>query len=340
MFANKGCERRSINVIKTGGLHFLSDRPSFAEALEQLLDNLKVDPIAFSECAVAPGWRMTFAASPTVGLHYVEAGTGQIVVEGALPIPFEAGVVLMTPPGLGYRIEPFGQSPAAPGDRTLEITLPPTPPTSRADRWIAGKGDPSIVLVCGHFVALDPVLEGLFAGLRAAIVHSFAGQSMADLMHMVAGEFDAPRPGQRSMVRALLHQLLISLFREADAAHEPWVDSVRVLRDVQVMRAFHAMVADVAALHSQASLADIACLSRSAFSKRFSEALGDSPMAVLRELRLLRAAELLRIGTKPVQQICSEVGYQSASSLSRAFRARFGAEPMAYRLRCSQRLAQ
>lgn len=319
------------------GPYFLSERPEFTAALEQLFDSLKADPIAFSECVVAPGWRLAFTASPAVGLHYVTKGSGWVSVAGAPPKALAVGTVLITPPGHAWRIEQPGEQGVIPDNQIVEVTLPPLPLAHRVDRWTAGEGASAMELVCGHFVALDPALKGLFAGLRTAAVQPFAGESMAALMRLMLKEFAAPGLGRRAMVRALLQQLLISLLREAVATQEDWVDRVRVLHDAQVLRAFRAMVTTIEAPHSLASLADIACLSRSAFSKRFREALGGSPMAILRELRLLRAAELLRSAAQPVQRVVTDVGYTSASSFSRAFRSRFGCEPAAYAATISQR---
>jgi AraC family transcriptional activator of mtrCDE len=46
--------------------------------------------------------------------------------------------------------------------------------------------------------------------------------------------------------------------------------------------------------HSVESLAQVACLSRSAFATRFTSTVGKSPMQVLRELRLRQAMQQLK----------------------------------------------
>lgn len=69
-----------------------------------------------------------------------------------------------------------------------------------------------------------------------------------------------------------------------------------------------------------------ACLSRYHFHRAFKRAFGETPHAYLTNVRLRRARSLLRTGV-PVIQACMEVGFSSASSFSRLFRAHFGVSP-------------
>jgi AraC family transcriptional activator of mtrCDE len=93
------------------------------------------------------------------------------------------------------------------------------------------------------------------------------------------------------------------------------------------------MVADPAFDHTVDSLAQVACLSRSAFMARFASVIGRSPMAVLRELRMRRAAQVLEMNSLSVGQVANEVGYASRSSFIRAFREAYGVDPSEYRAR-------
>jgi AraC family transcriptional activator of mtrCDE len=79
------------------------------------------------------------------------------------------------------------------------------------------------------------------------------------------------------------------------------------------------------------SLAASAYLSRSAFMARFAEVVGQSPMTVLRALRMRQAAEQLRTGQIPIEQVVRNAGYESRSSFARAFRKAFGKDPAEYR---------
>jgi len=73
-------------------------------------------------------------------------------------------------------------------------------------------------------------------------------------------------------------------------------------------------------------MADLAAMSRSGFAALFKETTGLAPMEYLTELRLLAAKARLK-QNKAVSIVANEVGYDSASSLARIFRKRFGVTP-------------
>jgi transcriptional regulator GlxA family with amidase domain len=81
------------------------------------------------------------------------------------------------------------------------------------------------------------------------------------------------------------------------------------------------------------SLAEEAVMSRSSFSERFRVLVGQPPMRYLTELRLTRAARLLKSTDATVADVARSVGYGSEDALSRAFKHRFGEAPSAYRTR-------
>ena len=74
-------------------------------------------------------------------------------------------------------------------------------------------------------------------------------------------------------------------------------------------------------------------LSRSHFSYVFQSNTGLSPMQVIQEARLTRAAELLLVGPPlPLKQIAAEVGMRRADVLARAFRKQYSMTPTEFRL--------
>jgi AraC-like DNA-binding protein len=101
--------------------------------------------------------------------------------------------------------------------------------------------------------------------------------------------------------------------------------------DRAVQRALEALQRDVRRRWSVQSLAKAVGLSRAAFARRFTQALGVGPIAYLTELRLALAAERLREQDESLAQVAREVGYESEFAFSRAFKRRFGVPPASYR---------
>lgn len=73
-------------------------------------------------------------------------------------------------------------------------------------------------------------------------------------------------------------------------------------------------------------LAEVAGMSRSAFAVTFKDVMGDTPADYLTDWRLSLAQAALRDG-QAVKTIANELGYATASALSRVFAQRLGCSP-------------
>jgi AraC-like DNA-binding protein len=94
----------------------------------------------------------------------------------------------------------------------------------------------------------------------------------------------------------------------------------------------------VGLLHNQpgdpwtvASLARWTNMSRSAFSERFRDVIGQPPLHYLTEVRMARACHMLTNTELSVKQIAALVGYESPSSFTNAFKRWNGTSPANYR---------
>ena len=121
---------------------------------------------------------------------------------------------------------------------------------------------------------------------------------------------------------------LIEALRSHDVGEDGVVAGLlNGLRDPALARALQAIHADVRAGWTVAGLAVVAGMSRSAFSARFGEIMGCAPIEYLARWRMAIAKEALAQGTKSLDRIADEIGYESASAFSTAFRKRLGCPP-------------
>jgi transcriptional regulator GlxA family with amidase domain len=67
------------------------------------------------------------------------------------------------------------------------------------------------------------------------------------------------------------------------------------------------------------------------FLRAFRAAFGETPHDFLTRLRLARARELLTVSTRPVTEICFDVGFSSLGSFSTLFRRHVGLSPVEFR---------
>jgi transcriptional regulator GlxA family with amidase domain len=79
------------------------------------------------------------------------------------------------------------------------------------------------------------------------------------------------------------------------------------------------------------SLARRAGMSRAVFARKFGVEFGRSPLRYLTEVRMERAAELLRASDLPLAEVAERVGYASEFAFNRAFKRHFLLPPGGYR---------
>lgn len=167
--------------------------------------------------------------------------------------------------------------------------------------------------------ALPPLLLvplGAVPGLRPALDLLFA-------------ETDRVRCGSRLLADRLFEVVLIQLLRWViDHPQAVGVSSglVMGLSDPRLARALVALHAAPQDDWSLARMAAVAGMSRSAFADAFKAVTGSTPAAYLTDWRLTLASSLLRAG-RPQKLVAAELGFSTASSLSRAFKQRFSASP-------------
>jgi AraC-like DNA-binding protein len=97
--------------------------------------------------------------------------------------------------------------------------------------------------------------------------------------------------------------------------------------------ALHAVHKEPARAWTLDELARTANTSRSVLAERFQHLVGSSPIQYLTQWRMLLAANLLRRSNAPLTHIAQDVGYQTDTAFSRAFRREYGAPPAAWRRR-------
>ena len=295
--------------------------------VEKLLGTLDVNFVALTECLVSSGYSLELeGVKDAPGIHYNITGTGRAVIGDREPFPLRPHALIVVPPDSPIRIEVEGRN----GFTDLHL-IKAQPRTAWGDnirRVSAGHGDASLLLVCGYFHATYGAAQELFGNLSEPILENFeAGDQVDAKLQAALGELASQEIGSGAMSAALLKQVLVLLLRRSIVSMNAWEERFPVLSDPLVARAFAAMAMRPGDDHSLQSLAQVACLSRSAFAARFTAAVGKSPMRVLRELRLRQAMHQLKGGGMTVELVARNAGYASRSSFIKAFRSSYGIDP-------------
>ena len=300
--------------------------------LENLISALEVKVVALSECLIAPGYRLEMEGLDHPGIHYNLAGDGRMSIRGGPPFQLRPHTLIIVTPNSPFWIEVPGGS-----VKRVRGQLPNGEGTG-IRRFLAGDREPEIILICGFFDATYGLSTELFRDLAEPIVEHFA---IEDRVHSklenALTELAAQEVGSRAMSDALLKQVMVQLIRRSLGSSTAWAKRFVLLRDPQIARAFGAMAASPGSPHTVLSLARAASLGRSGFMARFTTVVGETPMTVLRDLRMRQAAQYLWTTDLGIDQIAGFVGYASRSSFVRTFRRTFQAEPSEYRAQLRER---
>jgi AraC family transcriptional activator of mtrCDE len=294
------------------------------------MNELEVHFVKLAECLVSSGWRLALGATDALGMHYVLAGSGRMIVRNNPPIDLSPHTLVILPRRQPFILEVSAQHGTI---KTVE-GHGQIFESGALRRCVAGEGEPELMVICGYFNAsfggsLDP-----FATLQPPLVERFASADQLDrTLKCALAELLAQEVGMKAMTTTLLKQVLVKLLRISLKSPNLWVERFSVLGDPQIARAFADMVSQPCRSHSVQALSEKAGLSRSVFMARFTTAFGRSPMAVLRQLRMRHAAVLLTNDHLSIEQISHRAGYASRSSFFKAFQKAYGSDPSNYRAR-------
>lgn len=300
--------------------------------LEILMMTMEVEVVLLAECLVENGWRLSFPALKMPAIHYNLGGMGELIVGGSHRIPLAPHTLVITPPGQSFQIDVAPIKGPSAKRNHVETQWSPDDYFGPVHRFVAGAGEPEVMLICGYFRASFGSSIDLFESLSMPIVEQFkAGDDLEHRLKAALREIGAQEIGAGAMTTTLLKQVLITLLRRSLSSTELWLERFATLSDHRVARALASMVARPGGAHTVASLAETAGLSRSVFMSRFTSAFGSPPMVVLRDLRMRHAANLLKADILSVEQISRTVGYSSRASFFRAFRDAYGQDPSDFR---------
>ena len=318
---------------KTKGPEIVKESPEHLlplADLEALISSLHVDFVNLTECVVSKGWRLSFSATDRPGIHYNLTGHGQVRIGRKSPVPIAPHTLIIVPPRQSFAIEAAGSSGNV--GKTAVRKWEANDASGTLQRAVAGCGRPHLLMICGYFEAGYGGAVDVFGSLQSPLIRTFDDRSgLHHNLKSALKELHAQEVGMSTMASAMLKQVLVMLFRQSLKSSELAENVFPLLRDARIAHAIAAMVAEPAAEHTVELLAQKCGLSRSGFMARFSESVGDTPMVVLRRLRLRKAAELLRVKTMSVEQVAKVTGYRSRNGFSKAFRKAYGFDPVKFR---------
>jgi AraC-like DNA-binding protein len=304
--------------------------PDEADAAAELLRDLRISSSVLCRSIMTPPWGFGVASRDLASFHVVLSGQGYLVVESSNPpVAVGPGDVVILPKGDAHWMKDAPAT-AAPWltailDRNHVVD---------GELRFGGDDGPSTEIVCGVF-SLEGTAPAWFERLPAIVLSRGEGADRdngAQIAGALRDEARDPTRGGAVVVNRLLEALLAAaLRREVTGLTVDVAVSGRAIADRRVGAALARLNDAPEDAWTVEQMAKVATMSRSAFADGFRSLVGVSPMRYLTELRLARAARLLRTSEMSTAEVARRVGYGSDDALARPFRRRFGLTPATYR---------
>lgn len=290
--------------------------------LDRLIALADVQGTLDLRCQLHGSWRLDHPQLPAgeAAYHIVSAGECRLQLPDGRSTALHAGQLLLLPHGSSHLLSQGNGRPGKPlQDR--HGALP---------RVRIGRGSDGLDMLCGHFHYAPA--SPLFAALPEILLLDLQpDSSLGALVALLRQEADADRQGSRTVIDSLSGVLFTLILRAHLGRHSGLQGALALLTDKRLARAWQAMLEDLARPWSVNELAALANQSRATFARSFAALAGTTPGAMLTRLRMDKARTLLRTSTMSLNAVALEVGYESPTAFSRAFRQCHGEAPGRYR---------
>lgn len=301
------------------------------DPLADLLDLSRVRGALVANVKAHAPWGLTLPDSPGASLHVVTTGTAWLRLEDMQPLQLLPGDLLLFPTGRAHALA----SDLEVGCRSFDRALKEESMTPDGDLVLGGAAT-TTTFVCAAFEYDLEVAEPLMS-LLPSVMHVSAdpvdGREVAALVDVLAGEVGARGLGARAAAARLIDLLLIVAVRRW-AASQPvdgnpsWLTALRDPTLAKVIALIHDQPGEPWTLQA---LAGEVHISRATLARRFTEAVGEPPLAYLTRWRMHLAAQRLKHTTDTIGTVARTVGYSSEYAFNRAFSRHRGYPPGRYR---------
>jgi AraC-like DNA-binding protein len=302
------------------------------DVLADILQSIHLQSTLYCRAKMGAPWGFRVSQRAVASFHIVTGGTCWLTVEGIdKPVLLTEGDLVILPHGHAHTMTDHPETPVT----RLEDLVPKQPVGRDGIFYSEGQGTVT-TLVCGGLQLEDHTTNPLFSILPPFLhLKGRHGQSnpwLQAIVQLVKAEASANQPAAETVITRLSEILFIQAVRTymgtVGDGKRGWFNA---LKNPQIGQALTLVQHQPEEPWTVESLACRVSLSRSAFSAKFKQLVGESPMQYVTRVRLTKAAALLRTSSATLVEVAKSIGYDSEVAFSKAFRRYFGVAPGAYR---------
>lgn len=300
-------------------------------AVSTVLQHLHLQQVFCTSARLTRPWGVDIPEIPgSLMFHTLLEGECHVEVPGTdgddVHVRLRPGDFLMVPHGLGHQLRDRPDTPCQP-----LFELPLVPRAAQFDTLECGGGGAPTLLICGAVSFDNPLVEHMVMMMPEQIYlphESAAAQSARLTMNILMDEARQQQIGSMAAVERLADLVLVLSIRawlkQQDSRCRNWLAAMENPRLGQALARMHEQPGHP---WTVAELAEVAAMSRTAFSQSFKQLIGESPLNYLSRWRMTLAQHRLRQTHDTILHIALDLGYQSEAAFGRAFKKLTGQSP-------------
>ena len=312
------------------------------DALSEVLKVLQFNSAIFFKARFTAPWCLASPEADTVArqvnagserllfYHLFVDGSCTVKLDGMPPLHLQAGDIILFPHGDAHTMASSGSNGPVPMLDVHRLLR------EKPDELELGGGGEPTRIICGY-LSCDPLLcKPILATLPRVLTVSLRNDVGTDWVERsfvyAVAEAAATEPGGEGVLAKLSEVLVVETLRryisQMSEGHTGWFAG---LRDRVVSRSLALMHENPAHQWTLESLARDVGTSRSVLAEKFTHYVGQPPIQYLGKWRMALASNLLRRSALSTMHIALEVGYETDTAFSRAFKREFGMPPASWR---------
>lgn len=305
------------------------------DVLSDVLKKVKLSSAVYFKSDFSAPWGMSIPNGTFAQFHIVTQGNCLLKTEHQT-IQLQTGDIIVFPFGTSHWLADQENSNRKEGKEVVQSILNGKP--------IFSGENISATLVCGHF-DFDTAIDHPFIKELPELIHIQNKERkelswLESISDLVIQEADKKQEGSEVIINKLGEILFVHTLRAYIQKAKYDRGFFAAIQDNRISKVLKAIHSSPESNWTLASMAQVAGMSRTSFSNRFKQLLGDTVLTYLTQWRILHAKELLKEGTKPVGEIAEMVGYKSEAAFNRVFKGKVSLSPLKFRFSSKQGLHQ
>jgi AraC-like DNA-binding protein len=298
----------------------LNDDVSF-DVLGDVLETLRFRGSIFFRSDLAAPWGMLLDPVGMPRFHIALSGNCFVGGESRDALKVEAMDIVMLPTGNSHWI----------ADQTNRELIPSTAAGEACELGnpLFQQGPITNRLMCGivHYdqESPHPLLESLPEILHFPKLDS--EQPIWSTVTLIDTEMQRTGGRGGTIVDRLTEVLFLQLLNYYAEQNDEQRGFLIALRDRRLQRALSLIHSEPEFDWSLSSLGERVGMSRATLVRHFKDAIGMAPMTYVSNWRIMKAYNLIKYNSTPLEQIAEQVGFGSARSLSKSFQRYYDCTP-------------